>query len=477
MVNKRVKDVVVNFEGKTFEEGEVLKIRDSGKKSIFDGFFAGLMSGFGDRYISPYALFLGSSNFLIAILSTLPPLFGNFSQLFSIKLLRSYSRKKIVVLSVFLQAVLWFPLILIGVFYYYFPGLRFYSPIFLVVIYSLIVVVGSISGPLWNSWMRDLVGVNRGRYFGIRNLVVNLAIVLSMLLSGVILNFFSLSYAFFGFFIIFSFACISRFISFSYVLRQYEPLFVYEESTYFSFRDFISQIFNNNFGRFVLFVSLFSFATNISGPFFVVYQLKDLSLSYFSYTLISVSAIISMILFLPFWGTFSDKYGNIWVLKFSAWFIPLIPILWIFSIFLKDHILILIFYLISLEILSGFFWSGFNLSFSNFIYDAVSKQRMAICVAYFNFINAFFAFGGALFGSLLSYLDFKIGFVGGFLFIFLVSGLMRFFVIFIMHSKILEVREVKGFGLRYSIKRQLLRTGVILWRYIGFKPIGTSIAN
>jgi len=452
-------------------KSETKKIRLSGKLSIKDGFFTGMMNGFGDRYIPAFALFLGSSNFLIALITTVPGLLGNFAQLFSVNLIKKGSRKRVVVINAAVQAFLWLPIIFVGLLYYYYESMRFISPILLLVIYSCLIIVGSVAGPIWNSWMRDLVSVNKGKYFGVRNQIVNIAIILSMLFSGVILNFFSASEAIFGFLIIFVLATISRFVSVIYLARQYEPRFVYSEDSYFGFVAFVSKMLRNNFGRFVLFVSLISFATAIAGPFFVVYELEELGLNYLSFTIVSLAAIVTTIIFLPIWGKFSDKYGNVWVLRFTSMIIPLIPILWIVTYFFRSNLLLTTVYLISIEFISGLIWGGFNLSASNFIFDAVSRERMAICVAYFNFINALLTFLGAMFGTLLSKLHLSLGFIDGFLFIFLFSGLMRLIVVIIMNHKIHEVREVRDFHLRAHIKKQLLKGKVILWRYIGLEPI------
>ena len=44
------------------------EIEKSAKISLKEGAVAGLMEGFGNRYITPYALALGSSNFYIALI-------------------------------------------------------------------------------------------------------------------------------------------------------------------------------------------------------------------------------------------------------------------------------------------------------------------------------------------------------------------------------------------------------------------------
>ena len=61
----------------------------------------------------------------------------------------------------------------------------------------------------------------------------------------------------------------------------------------------------SNFGKFVIFISIISFATAIASPFFAVYMLKDLDMSILSYTIITVGSALTSLLFLPVWGNLS----------------------------------------------------------------------------------------------------------------------------------------------------------------------------
>jgi len=82
---------------------------------------------------------------------------------------------------------------------------------------------------------------------------------------------------------------------------------------------------------------------------------------------------------MPLWGRFSDKQGNLISLKITGILIPLIPLLWLFSSAPR--------YLILVEAFGGFVWTGFDLASVNFVYDAVSQQRMGLCFAHFGVLN------------------------------------------------------------------------------------------
>jgi MFS family permease len=49
---------------------------------------------------------------------------------------------------------------------------------------------GAFISPAWNSLMRDIFDKGSGKYFGRRNKIMGTVVLLVMLLSGIVLNFF-----------------------------------------------------------------------------------------------------------------------------------------------------------------------------------------------------------------------------------------------------------------------------------------------
>ena len=432
------------------------KLKASAAKiSIREGSAASLMEGFGNRYITPYALALGASNFYIGMLSSLPGLLGNLAQLFSLRLMKKMPRKKIVFFSVLLQAILWLPLIAVGVLYFIYGISSGFAALLLIVFYTLMVIAGSLSGPVWNSWMKDIITENSGEYFGRRSMIIGFVSTIGILIAGLILNYFG-KLSFTGFLIIFVIAFAGRSLSAYFLTKQYEPKFKYEKDSYFSFLQFVEKMSFNNFGRFVILVSLVSFATAIAGPFFAVYMLRDLNLSYLQFTFITLSAPLTTLLFVPMWGKFADRFGNVVVLKITGFLVPLVPLYWVFTIFFysPENVLFVVGYLIVCEaFISGFGWAGFSLAASDFIYDAVTREKMAFCCAYFNIINAFCTFIGALIGGLIASEKMFIFGMKSIIFVFILSFVLRFAVVLIMNPLIKEVRDVKEFKLKKPLER------------------------
>jgi len=423
--------------------------------SIKEGFGSSIMNGFGVRYITPYALALGASNTIIGLLSSLPSLLGTLSQIQSSKLIEKIPRKKIVVLSAAVQALMWLPLILVGVLYFFFGLSSFLSSVSLLIVYTLIILASSFYAPAWSSWMKDLVGENPSEYFGKRTKIITLVELISMLLAGVILEYFKKTGVFTGFLILFAIALLGRVFS-AYILnKKHEPKIIHTEGYYFSFFQFLKKMKHNNFGKFVIFTTLISFATAIASPFFAVYMLKDLALNYYEFTLITITAIVLTVIMLPFWGKFASKYGNIAVIKITGVLVIFIPFLWLLSpTILGYNKSLLVPYLILVEAFSGIGWSGLNLSTANFVYDAVTKGRMAICIAYDNITTAAGVFLGAILGGIISSLSFPIMGLKPILFVMFLSGIVRLLIMITMLPKLKEVRIVDKFDMN-SIKTKI----------------------
>jgi len=190
---------------------------------------------------------------------------------------------------------------------------------------------------------------------------------------------------------------------------------------------------SSNLGRFTIYVSLMNFSVYLAAPFFAVYMLRDLKFDYLAYVAVFATSSLANLMFLTFWGRRADRAGNIKVLRVTSILFPLIPLLWIGS-----HQL---YYLIPVQILSGFAWAGFTLASTNFLYDASAPENRTRCIALFNAINGSAICLGALVGGLLApHLPPVLGY--GLLTLFLISGLLRGVVAATLLRHISEVRHV-----------------------------------
>jgi len=432
------------------KEQEQILIEKTKKLSVKEAGAYSFMDGFGLRYVTPYALAVGANNSQIGLLSSVPGLLGTLFQLFTLKLMRYFTRKKIIFWSVFAQAVMWLVLILAGIPFFILGMKTSFSADAVIIIYTLLILVGAIGGPAWTSMMRDLVSKDRGEYFGRRSRISGAIALACMFIAGFVLDYFKQTHVFIGFIVLFFIAFLGRLGSALMFRKHYDPKFEVDDKKYFTLLDFVKKMRHNNFGRFVLYYSFLSFACALASPFFAVYILRDLGFSYTQYMITVVANSIVTMALMPIWGKFADRYGNLKVMKICGAFIPILPFLWIL-ISLANSVFYAVIIVIVLEICSAIIWSGFNLAAGNFIYDAVSRERLAICSSYFNILNAVGALIGALIGGYLSSHNVTILGWNPILFLFLLSGVARVIVYFVMSRKIIEVREVKYFSLSRHI--------------------------
>jgi MFS family permease len=348
------------------------------------------MAGVTDHYATPTALFLGATVQQVGLITALPNLLSSLSQFFSVQVIYWVGgRLRLLVRLVFSQASL---ILCIAIL----PLLEVSHRVeLLLVLLIFAAVCGGLAGPAWGSLMSDYVPAKkRGRYFGWRNRTVGAVTVSSIIASGLLLNFFhEISYGT-GFWIIFSLAAAARYVSAYFISRMDEPPHKKDPASDFTFLMFLGRFRESNFLRFVVFTSCLTFSTYLAAPFFAVFMLRDLQLSYLTYMALQVGSSLAALIALPLWGRHADLVGNVRILRLSSFLAALIPIFWLFS---QNPA-----YLMLLQIFSGFAWSGVTLSAGNFIYDAVTPQKRVRCIAYFNVINGSALFLGSFLGGFLA---------------------------------------------------------------------------
>lgn len=403
------------------------KIRKSLRVSFWDGVCASVMLGVTQDYLIPYALALKATVKQIGLLSSLPNLCAALIQLKSADITeRLASRKKIILISVFLQAVTLLPILLI-------PYMAKDNHALILIILTLLFTgFGAMSLGAWASLMSEYIPAGkRGYYFGWRNKVLGLVAVVASLCAGIILQIFKHK-VLWGFLIILAVACVVRLSCVYFLALQYEPKFRHSHGHYFSFFDFLRRAKESNFARFVFFVSSLNFCVNLAAPFFAVFMIRDLHFNYLTYTMVIIPVPLTTLLLIQKWGRFADKVGNIRILKFCAFFIASLPLPWI----VYRHPIFLIF----VQIVGGFAWSGFNLCATNFIFDSASSPKRTRCISYFNAINGFgISLGAIIGGYLATHLPPLAGYT--LLRLFFISSTMRFLVILVFTPKIKEVRS------------------------------------
>jgi MFS family permease len=429
------------------------QVKRSLKLSTLDGIAFSAMAGLTQNYITPFALALKATTTQIGFLASVPNLSMALSQLAAPNLSeKAGSRKGLILPVVFTHALLWLPILLIP---YLFPESKVW---WLIILFTLSVVFGSLASPAWGSMMADLVPMElRGRYFSFRGRIMGFVTLAFSFIGGAILQVFT-DNGFLGFTLIFGGAIASRLLSFYFLSKMYEPSLSGSGEKNKSLLDIVRHMGSSNLGRFTIYVASISFAANLAGPFFAVYMLRDLDFSYLNYIVLVSSNAVANLIFQPFWGRRADRFGNIKIVKTTSYLMPFVPLLWLVSSNL--------YYLIIAEIYSGFVWSGFTLATTNFVYDASDPNNRTKHIAVYNAVNGMTTCIGALIGGFLApHLPAIFGY--NLRTLFTISGIMRGTVVILLLRLITEVRNVPKMnafhvllsrpGYSTSVKKQRVR--------------------
>ena len=402
--------------------------------SIFEGAFGVFSTTLSDNYITPFALSIDSTSFQIGMLTSFGGLLSPIGQIISSRLIEKRSRKKVIVSGILGQASLW-PLFLLLAILFYYDLFKIALSWILIAFYVIYMIFAGIVTPPWFSLMGDIVPKKRrGRYFAKRNLITTAIAIGGTLVFSFVLDWFKEQQeVILGFMIIFIFGLVVRLFSAFLFTKHHYPTFNYQPTNRTKFKKFLKEMPHTNFGVFTLFVALIVFAQWIAQPFFAVYMLEELNFNYSIFILINLFSSITALFVFPLLGIFSDKFGNVRLLRLGALIIPFVPMLWLFFYSPLELMLFP-------QLLGGIGWTAFNLATSNFIYDNIPSEKRIDYVAFYNFIIGIgIVVGGFIGGLIISF--FPIDFMNKFQFVFVLSGIVRLLIVIVFLPKIKEVRK------------------------------------
>ena len=408
------------------------------RHSLKDAVAFSVMSGSIETYFSAFALFLKASASQVALLATLPNLLGSLAQLLSAWLgHRLQRRKPIIVSGAYAQAAL-LPLMILLPWLY--PE---YAIGILLVCLALYYAAGHFIAPQWMSLMGELVSERRrGRFFARRTALATITAFSALCLAGIVLHIFDvLHMAVIGFAVLFTVAFVARLISAWHLSQMHEP---HEHAASVEPIYDLRWLRQANYRpalRFSLFFILMQSAVGIAAPFFSVYMLKTLDFSYLQFMANTGMAVLVQFLTLSYWGRISDVMGNRLVLTTTGWIIPFLPALWLVS---PNF-----WYLMLLQIVSGFCWAGFSLSSGNIMYELIPREKRATYQAMQSVIMTLGVFLGSMLGVLatrmipaeVSVFGFEIVFAASLMWALLLSSLARVLVVSVFLRRVQELRK------------------------------------
>lgn len=350
-------------------------IRTSLKASTIDGVFAAIfMSITGGVLLTNFLLQVGASPVEIGMLSSIPMLLNLLQPLGAYIGDRTNSRHYYCLWIFGIARLLWLILV-VGI------GLVSWSRgnLHQLVSWTLGMVLVShileaLGGSAWLSWMAVLVPHRlRGRYFGFRNSAASLTNLVGVPLLGFAVSAWP-SGTIDGYAVVLFLGVIAGIVSLwcQFFMTDVNPRLTItqqgEEQKNFS----LLGNFSPNFLIFLVYFGLWTFAVNLSSPFFNLYLLDNLHLDLSWATLYGSLTAGANLVMLIWWGKIADRIGNRPLLLIIGILAGITPLFWLGAG--ADNISLWV-WLPLIHIFTGGTWAAIELCSSNIQMEVASKEH------------------------------------------------------------------------------------------------------
>jgi MFS family permease len=283
----------------------------------------GRIVGIGVATFTGYALWLGATEAEIAYFVSIAS-FCSLAQVLSSPIFnRLHNPKRFVMLAGCLEMVLRASIVLI--------------PFFLIEnrIPALMVLLGTglffgfLVGPFYNGWLADIIPENiRARFIAKKTNANLIAGIVSGYAAGYYLDLFEGANQYTGFLTLFGIATVFGIIGYIRLMtvphQGHHETRDRNENPLIAFR-------NKPFTRLTIFFLTWNFALGIAGPFYSVYMLNYLKISYTYVAIFNSIFMIVMVLGYKIMGGLVDRYGSRALLNILVPPTMITPVLWTFS--------------------------------------------------------------------------------------------------------------------------------------------------
>jgi MFS family permease len=178
-------------------------------------------------------------------------------------------------------------------------------------LFALLGLTAAFAGVGWTSWIQEWVpGRLRGKYFGSRNQVIQVATAAFLILIGALLRRNHSSVPAFQFVLLG--AVVLRILSTWYQVRMRTPeVSTHAQEAKRPWREQIEELRRlPSFLWFVAFGAAWGFAANCIGPFYAVFMYQQLGLNVQTVSWLTVLTSIGGALSYPAWGALAHRFGN-----------------------------------------------------------------------------------------------------------------------------------------------------------------------
>lgn len=384
---------------------------------------------------------LGAGDLVYGIIMAMPVVGGIIQVFASYFLENTGKRKNIFLFFGFIHRLVWIPIALIPLIVPENYGtLRIWAVTVLIAISS---AANSVVNMTFSSWMGSLVPIEiRGRFFSKRTMIVTLAGIAGGLVTSFLLDKIK---GFDGYAVVFIIASLLGALDiFCFFWIKDPPMTVSKEKIPF-LRLFFEPFKSKNYIRYIIFISIWNFGVNVSGPFFNVYMIEYLKMNFLTITLFAqILGNITTVLSIRYWGKAVDRYGNKPVFAICGTVLFITPILWIFTR-PGNYWMILV-----INFLSGICWPGIEMTALNLSIWLAPEKNRSIYLATYTLLTSVagialaYVCGGAFMeylAPLINSLHIKLFssiIINGFHVLFVLSGLIRLAAVKIFLARVYE---------------------------------------
>ena len=369
-----------------------------------------------------FALYLGATDAQIGMMASVFSGVGLIQVLLVLFVSRVRKKKRFVILVGLVEVVVFPSIVFIPLL---FPRGWWIPAVFVCLVVASVSV--STMLPLYNSWLASLLpSTSRARYLSRLTIVSTLTAIVGGYALGRFIDLFEDAERYQGFFVVFLIGLLGGVVGYVILTRcPYPRADVTDEEIKPGRHLFTVPLRNSVFMRFLVCRMSWVFATGIAQPFYSVFMIKTLQISYSTIAIFTNLSLVMQIVGFRVWSGLVDRYGSKPILQLLTVPFAFIPLLWVFN--RSDS-----YYLIPFIMLAGgILISGIQMAAGSMFYDLIptgSEQPV-----YFAFratvMRLMMAVAPLLGGSLVAlFHDFRVEIAGfpveNLQVVFVVSGLL-----------------------------------------------------
>lgn len=317
----------------------------------------------------------------------------------------------------------------------------------LCILYGISYSLAAFITPPASNWMIDLTPESiRGKYFALKDSYSLAFVTIITLVMGKVLDYFgdnkSLDY---GYAIVGVVVILLTVMNFVFLSNIKEPI-IKKMKTKISLKDTIlSPWKNKEFRKIIVLFIIWNIALQIAGPFFSVYMVTKLKLTYTYIMIMGVLTSLVRVFIVAYWGKFADSRSWVACAKYSIGALAICHGLWMLVD--KNSMGFLIPFL---HIVGGIAWGGINISLFNIQFVFSPKEGRTMYLGLNAAVGGVLGFLSTIFGSVLLKLlqDLRLHIIffdiSNMQILFLLSGTMLFICALFIHFYIKDIIDPKG---------------------------------